>query len=234
VPVRGQTADPRRGAAHRRQHRQAAGAVAPKGLKLQLSGLLAGPHPFHRVKSIAAGWVRFSGLPRRNAQNTSVKPKPFTWTADRALPHPAAFIEPCLPRPAKQPPAGRGWIHEIALAFGGPWPASPSCLSSRPGPRDRPRHPASADQGRAFEPVGTWGWPGRVSRTILGAAVEVEAVAASSGAAQGRPGAASAWSRSRLGTRARRQARRDADRVRQIPPVRAMAKPTRAGKPTRV
>jgi bifunctional non-homologous end joining protein LigD len=26
---------------------------------------------------------------------------------------PAAFIEPCLPRPAKQPPAGRGWIHEI-------------------------------------------------------------------------------------------------------------------------
>ena len=32
---------------------------------------------------------------------------------ERALPHPAAFIEPCLPRPAKQPPAGRGWIHEI-------------------------------------------------------------------------------------------------------------------------
>jgi bifunctional non-homologous end joining protein LigD len=28
-------------------------------------------------------------------------------------PHPAAVIEPCLPRPAKQPPAGRGWIHEI-------------------------------------------------------------------------------------------------------------------------
>jgi bifunctional non-homologous end joining protein LigD len=26
---------------------------------------------------------------------------------------PAAFIEPCLPRPAKQPPTGRGWIHEI-------------------------------------------------------------------------------------------------------------------------
>jgi bifunctional non-homologous end joining protein LigD len=25
----------------------------------------------------------------------------------------AAFIEPCLPRPAKQPPAGSGWIHEI-------------------------------------------------------------------------------------------------------------------------
>jgi bifunctional non-homologous end joining protein LigD len=23
------------------------------------------------------------------------------------------FIEPCLPLPAKQPPAGRGWIHEI-------------------------------------------------------------------------------------------------------------------------
>jgi bifunctional non-homologous end joining protein LigD len=25
----------------------------------------------------------------------------------------AAFIEPCLPRPAKQPPAGSGWIHAI-------------------------------------------------------------------------------------------------------------------------
>jgi hypothetical protein len=22
-------------------------------------------------------------------------------------------FEPCLPRPAKQPPAGKGWIHEI-------------------------------------------------------------------------------------------------------------------------
>jgi hypothetical protein len=32
---------------------------------------------------------------------------------ERALPHPAAVIEPCLPRPGKQPPAGRGWIHEI-------------------------------------------------------------------------------------------------------------------------
>jgi ATP-dependent DNA ligase len=32
---------------------------------------------------------------------------------ERALPHPAAVIEPCLPRPAKQAPAGRGWLHEI-------------------------------------------------------------------------------------------------------------------------
>ena len=32
---------------------------------------------------------------------------------ERASPHLAAFIEPCLPRPAKQPPEGRGWIHEI-------------------------------------------------------------------------------------------------------------------------
>jgi bifunctional non-homologous end joining protein LigD len=32
---------------------------------------------------------------------------------ERELPHPAAFIEPSPPRPAKQPPAGRGWIHEI-------------------------------------------------------------------------------------------------------------------------
>ena len=32
---------------------------------------------------------------------------------ERALPHPAAFIEPCLLRSAKQPPEGRGWIHEI-------------------------------------------------------------------------------------------------------------------------
>ena len=30
-----------------------------------------------------------------------------------ALPHPAAFVGPCLLRPAKQPPEGRGWIHEI-------------------------------------------------------------------------------------------------------------------------
>ena len=29
------------------------------------------------------------------------------------VPRPAVFIEPCLPRPAKQPPAGVGWIHEI-------------------------------------------------------------------------------------------------------------------------
>jgi bifunctional non-homologous end joining protein LigD len=32
---------------------------------------------------------------------------------ERALPQSAAFIEPCLPRPAKQPPTGGGWIHEI-------------------------------------------------------------------------------------------------------------------------
>src|ERR1700731_3194857 len=32
---------------------------------------------------------------------------------EHPLAQPATFIEPCLPRPAKQPPAGRGWIHEI-------------------------------------------------------------------------------------------------------------------------
>jgi len=32
---------------------------------------------------------------------------------ERPLGQPATFIEPCLPRPAKQPPTGRGWIHEI-------------------------------------------------------------------------------------------------------------------------
>jgi bifunctional non-homologous end joining protein LigD len=32
---------------------------------------------------------------------------------ERPFPQPTAFIEPCLPRAAKQPPAGRGWIHEI-------------------------------------------------------------------------------------------------------------------------
>ena len=32
---------------------------------------------------------------------------------ERPLAQPATFIEPCLPRPAKEPPAGRGWIHEI-------------------------------------------------------------------------------------------------------------------------
>src|SRR5271167_2760370 len=25
----------------------------------------------------------------------------------------AGFVPPCLPRPAKEPPAGPGWIHEI-------------------------------------------------------------------------------------------------------------------------
>jgi bifunctional non-homologous end joining protein LigD len=32
---------------------------------------------------------------------------------ERPFAQPATFIEPCLPRPAKQPPAGRDWIHEI-------------------------------------------------------------------------------------------------------------------------
>ena len=32
---------------------------------------------------------------------------------ERPVVQPATFIEPCLPRPAQQPPAGRGWIHEI-------------------------------------------------------------------------------------------------------------------------
>ena len=32
---------------------------------------------------------------------------------ERALPHSAVFVEPCLSRAAKQPPAGRGWLHEI-------------------------------------------------------------------------------------------------------------------------
>jgi ATP-dependent DNA ligase len=31
----------------------------------------------------------------------------------RASFRPRAFVEPCLPRPAKQPPEGLGWIHEI-------------------------------------------------------------------------------------------------------------------------
>jgi bifunctional non-homologous end joining protein LigD len=36
-----------------------------------------------------------------------------TMWRERALPQPAIFIEPCLPRPAKQPPAGPGWMLEI-------------------------------------------------------------------------------------------------------------------------
>ena len=35
-----------------------------------------------------------------------------TWR-ECPFPQPATFIEPCLPRPAKQPPAGRGWLHEV-------------------------------------------------------------------------------------------------------------------------
>jgi bifunctional non-homologous end joining protein LigD len=32
---------------------------------------------------------------------------------ERASPRKADFIEPCLPCPAKEPPVGHGWIHEI-------------------------------------------------------------------------------------------------------------------------
>jgi bifunctional non-homologous end joining protein LigD len=32
---------------------------------------------------------------------------------ERLFPQSPTFIEPCLPRAAKQPPSGRGWIHEI-------------------------------------------------------------------------------------------------------------------------
>jgi bifunctional non-homologous end joining protein LigD len=32
---------------------------------------------------------------------------------ERSSSDPSAFIEPCLPRAASKPPAGRGWIHEI-------------------------------------------------------------------------------------------------------------------------
>jgi ATP-dependent DNA ligase len=32
---------------------------------------------------------------------------------ERALTHPADFIEPCLPRSANSPPTGPKWIHEI-------------------------------------------------------------------------------------------------------------------------
>ena len=32
---------------------------------------------------------------------------------ERPFPQPATFIEPRLPRRAKQPPTGRGWLHEI-------------------------------------------------------------------------------------------------------------------------
>ena len=31
----------------------------------------------------------------------------------RASFRPRAFVEPCLPRPAKQPPSGQGWLHEL-------------------------------------------------------------------------------------------------------------------------
>jgi bifunctional non-homologous end joining protein LigD len=32
---------------------------------------------------------------------------------ERPFPQSPTFIDPCLPRAAKQPPSGRGWIHEI-------------------------------------------------------------------------------------------------------------------------
>jgi hypothetical protein len=36
----------------------------------------------------------------------------------RMRPRLSGFIEPCLPSPAPNPPAGDGWIHEIKLNFG--------------------------------------------------------------------------------------------------------------------
>jgi len=39
----------------------------------------------------------------------------------------AGFVEPCLPSPAKAPPAGPNWLHEIKhdgfriMARGAPW-----------------------------------------------------------------------------------------------------------------
>jgi hypothetical protein len=50
-------------------------------------------------------------LPKRLPGSTAPPSGPSTeyWLSFRQLKR----LEPCLPRPAKQPPAGAGWIHEI-------------------------------------------------------------------------------------------------------------------------
>jgi ATP-dependent DNA ligase len=35
------------------------------------------------------------------------------WRTDRPRPLPLDFMSPCLPTPAKRPPEGPGWLHEI-------------------------------------------------------------------------------------------------------------------------
>ena len=82
-PGGGEAAHPRRGPAHRRQGRQAAGTAE----------------------------AVLTSTPRGTGYLTAM-------LRERALPHSAAFIESCLPRPAKQPPAGRDWIYEITVAQG--------------------------------------------------------------------------------------------------------------------
>ena len=61
------------------------------------------------------GWVAealaLGSIKPSSAKNEINESAPM-WR-ERPLPPPATFIEPCLPRPAKQPPVGRGWIHEI-------------------------------------------------------------------------------------------------------------------------
>ena len=57
-------------------------------------------------------------LPLRRLRLNSRKPEPILALMSSVLsrkPERSALrrLDPCLPRPAKQPPAGPGWIHEI-------------------------------------------------------------------------------------------------------------------------
>src|SRR3954447_20241213 len=50
-----------------------------------------------------------------NATRLARAPAVFILPMLRMRPRLAGFIEPCLPSPAPNPPAGDGWIHEIKL-----------------------------------------------------------------------------------------------------------------------
>lgn len=48
-------------------------------------------------------------------------PSALIVSRERASPRKADFIEPCLPCPAKEPPVGHGWIHEISTTDIASW-----------------------------------------------------------------------------------------------------------------
>jgi hypothetical protein len=71
-------------------------------------------HPLHVALSLPIGGLAYFLPPRCEVVHRCAK---FfdTPTMLRVLPRLAGFIEPCLPSPAPNPPAGDNWIHEVKL-----------------------------------------------------------------------------------------------------------------------